>query len=41
MEGKGALKAGSAWQNLETFFKANKDSINILDMFNKVPTSSK
>ena len=35
MEGKGPLKSGAAWKNLEAFFAANKDNINILDLFNK------
>jgi len=37
MEGKGPLKSGAAWKNLEAFFGANKDNINILDLFNKDP----
>ena len=34
LSGKPSLKDTEAWQKLNSYFEANKNSINILDLFN-------
>lgn len=35
MESKGPLRETGAWRALEKYFEEHKDTINILDLFNK------
>ena len=37
LKGKKSLKETEAWQKLHLYFEENKNSINILEMFNKDP----
>ena len=37
LKGKKSLKETEAWQKLHLYFEQNKNSINILEMFNKDP----
>eukprot|EP00088_Acartia_fossae_P058360 TRINITY_DN6838_c0_g1_i4.p1 TRINITY_DN6838_c0_g1~~TRINITY_DN6838_c0_g1_i4.p1 ORF type:complete len:558 (+),score=204.15 TRINITY_DN6838_c0_g1_i4:28-1701(+) len=37
MDAKGPLTESAAWKNLQTFYDANKDNINILKMFQEDP----
>ena len=37
LKGKKSLKETEAWQKLQLYFEQNKNSINILEMFNKDP----